>query len=454
MRGTGKGEGGKGRTGLPAREAALEILAAVRVQPPLRVPLDDALGGVLAEDVTSPVDIPARTNSAMDGYACRAADLRGASRERPVRLRVVEEIPAGAVPTRAIGPGECARIFTGGPLPEGADGVVRQEDTDAPTDATREDAPTPPPTGASPRVDARRRASDWVEVWNDRDAGINFRLAGEDIPRGSVPLRAGTALGPAELGVLASLGVAHPVVVRRPRVGILASGDEIVDVDRADEIRAGTKTGSSNTHTLAALVRLAGAEPENLGIARDDPEDLRSRLERAAEVDLLVTTAGISVGAHDHLRPVLAGMGLEERFWRLRMRPGAPVGFGLLAGVPWIGLPGNPVSTMVCFELFVRPAIRRMSGHALPFRRGVTVRAAEPISLKPRLQHFLRAVVSEGAEGLEARLTGPQGSGILTSMVAANALLVVPEGQHETWAGAELTAIRLDDPGHVSDPPF
>ncbi len=293
-----------------------------------------------------------------------------------------------------------------------------------------------------------------MEVWNDRDAGINFRLAGEDIPRGSVPLRAGTALGPAELGVLASLGVAHPVVVRRPRVGILASGDEIVDVDRADEIRAGTKTGSSNTHTLAALVRLAGAEPENLGIARDDPEDLRSRVERAAEVDLLVTTAGISVGAHDHLRPVLAGMGLEERFWRLRMRPGAPVGFGLLGGVPWIGLPGNPVSTMVCFELFVRPAIRKMSGHVLPFRRGVTVRAAEPISLKPKLQHFLRAVVSEGAEGIEARLTGPQGSGILTSMVAANALLVVPEGQHETPAGAELTAIRLDDPGHAAEPPF
>ncbi|HSE26729.1 MAG TPA: gephyrin-like molybdotransferase Glp [Gemmatimonadales bacterium] len=449
-RGAGSGERGEGRTGLSAREAALEILGAVRVQPPLRVPLDDALGGVLAEDVASPVDIPARTNSAMDGYACRSADVRGASRERPVRLRVVEEIPAGAVPRRAIGPGECARIFTGGPLPEGADGVVRQEDTDGQSDSRT----VGQSDGPAARPSDRPTGGDWVAVLNDRDAGINFRLAGEDIRRGSVPLPAGTALGPAALGVLASLGVAHPVVVRRPRVGILASGDEIVDVDRADEIRAGTKTGSSNTHTLAALVRLAGAEPEHLGIARDDPDDLRSRLERAAEVDLLVTTAGISVGAHDHLRPVLAGMGLEERFWRLRMRPGAPVGFGILGGVPWIGLPGNPVSTMVCFELFVRPAIRRMSGQALPFRRGVTVRAAEPIALKPKLQHFLRAVVSEGPHGLEARLTGPQGSGILTSMVAANALLVVPEGQHETPAGAELTAIVLDDPRHVAEPPF
>jgi molybdopterin molybdotransferase len=422
----------------------------VQVQPPLRVPLDDALGGVLAEAVASPVDVPARTNSAMDGYACRAADVRGATREHPVKLQVVEEIPAGAVPRRAIGPGECARIFTGGPLPEGADGVVRQEDTDGQSGSRAVGQSDDP----SIRPPVHPSELGWVAVLNDRDAGINFRLAGEDIPKGSVPLPAGTVLGPAALGVLASLGVAHPVVVRRPRVGILSSGDEIAGLDRADEIRAGTKTGSSNTHTLTALVRLAGGEPVNLGIARDDPADLRAHLERAAEVDLLVTTAGISVGEHDHMRPVLDAMGLELRFWRLRMRPGAPVGFGILGGVPWVGLPGNPVSTMVTFELFVRPAIRKMAGHALPFPRGVTVRAAEPITLKPKLQHFLRAIVSEGAEGLEAKLTGPQGSGILMSMVTANALLVVPEGQHETPAGAELVAIRLDDPGHVGEPAF
>jgi molybdopterin molybdotransferase len=382
----------------------------------------------LAEDVVSPLDIPAWTNSAMDGYAARGDDVRGASADRPVRLRVVEQLPAGRFPTRAIGPGECARIFTGAALPDGADTVVRQEDTDEGTDA--------------------------VTISRDRDVGVNIRRAGEDIRRGATVLRAGAELGPAHLGVLASLAVAHPLVYRRPRVAILGSGDEIVDVDQPEEILSGRKTASSNTHTLIALMRLAGAEPVNLGIARDTPESLRERLQRALDADLLVTTAGISVGEHDYLRPVLDELGAEQRFWKLRMRPGAPVGFGLLRDVPWIGLPGNPVSTMVTFELFVRPAIRKMSGHPLPFRRGVPVRVAEPIALKPRLQHFLRAVVTDGPDGPEARLTGPQGSGILTSMVLANALLVIPEGQFETPAGATVQAVRLDDPVHQLEPPF
>ncbi len=413
---------------LSAREAALRILADVRRQPPLRVPLDDALGSILADDVTSPLDIPAWTNSAMDGYATRAADVRGASADRPVRLTVVETIAAGAVPARAIGAGECARIFTGAPLPEGADTVVRQEDTDG---------------GAAT-----------VSILNDRDAGVNFRRAGEDIRRGTVALAAGTPLAAAHLGVLASLAVAHPLVHRRPSVAILGSGDEIVDVDQPDEILSGRKTASSNTHTLLALVREAGGRPDNLGIARDTRESLREHFVRAAEADLVVTTAGISVGEHDHVRAVLDELGAEQRFWKLRMRPGAPVGFGLIHGVPWIGLPGNPVSTMVTFELFVRPAIRAMMGHTLPFRRAVRVRLAEPVTLRPKLQHFLRAVVRDGPAGAEARLTGPQGSGILTSMVRANALLIIPEGQFETPAGAEALAIVLDDPRHQSEPPF
>ncbi len=415
-------------TSLGAADAACRILAEVRRQPALRMPLDDALDSVLAEDVVSPIDLPVWTNSAMDGYAARAADVRGATAARPVRLRVVEQLPAGRFPTRAIGPGECARIFTGAPLPEGADGVVRQEDTDL--------------------------GHETVAIFKDRDAGVNLRKAGEDIRRGSTVLHAGTALGPAELGVLASLAVAHPVVYRRPRVAILGSGDEIVDIDRPEEILSGQKTASSNTHTLVALVRRAGGEPVNLGVARDTPESLRAHLEGALACDLLVTTAGISVGEHDYVRGVLDELGAEQRFWKLRMRPGAPVGFGLLRAVPWIGLPGNPVSTMVTFELFVRPAIRRMCGHALPFRRAVSVRAAEPITLKPKLQHFLRGIVSRGDAGLEARITGPQGSGILTSMVLANALLVIPEGQFETPAGAEVRAILLDDPVHQSEPAF
>jgi molybdopterin molybdotransferase len=414
---------------LPAAEAARRILAALTRQPPLRVPLDDALGSVLAEDVISPLDIPAHTNSAMDGYAACADDVRGATAETPRRLRVVESIPAGRFPAKTIGPGECARIFTGAPIPKGADSVIRQEDTDG--------------------------GAEEVEIRRDRDAGVNIRKAGEDLHRGDLALPAGTELGPARLGVLASLAVAHPLVFRRPRVGILGGGDEIVDIDRPEEILSGRKVASSNTHTLLALVRQAGGEPVNLGLAADSPGSVREHLLRGLDCDLLVTSAGISVGEHDYLRSVLQDLGAELGFWKLRMRPGAPVGFGILRGIPWIGLPGNPVSTMVTFELFVRPAIRFMMGHELPFRRTVPVRLAESIRLGPTLQHFLRAVVAPGQDGkLDARLTGPQGSGILTSMVKANALLVIPEGQHETEAGTTATAILLDDSHHVAEPPW
>ena len=416
--------------------AAARILAAVRRQPPLRIPLDDALGSILAQDAVSPLDIPPWTNSAMDGYAARAADVRGATAAQPRRLAVVEVIPAGAFPTRAIGKGQCVRIFTGAPLPAGADSVIRQEDTDL---------------GVGE-----------VEIRSDRDAGVNIRKAGEDIRKGAVALPAGTELGAAALGVLASLAEAHPLVYRRPRVAILGSGDEIVDVDQPEAVISGRKVASSNTHTLHALVRLAGGLPVNLGIARDSPESLREHLARLQDCDLLVTTAGISVGEHDHLRAVMEDLGAELDFWKLRMRPGAPVGFGLLGGMPWLGLPGNPVSTMVTFELFVRPAIRKMMGHDLPFRRAVAVRVAEPIRLGPKLQHFLRAVVTPGhrerSEAIspidDVRLTGPQGSGILTSMVRANALLIIPEGQHETPEGALASALVLDDPRHVAEPPW
>jgi molybdopterin molybdotransferase len=415
-------------TALAAADAARRIVAEVRPQPALRVPLDDALDSVLAEDIVSPLDVPAWPNSAMDGYAVRSADVQGASQKTPVRLRVIEEVPAGRFPSRPIGPGECTRVFTGAPVPQGADAVVRQEDTDL--------------------------GSATVAIFDDRDSGTNIRQAGEDIQKGTTILVAGTPLGPAQLGILASLAAAHPLVYRRPRVAVLASGDEIADVDQPEDILSGRKVASSNTHTLVALVRRAGGEPVNLGIARDTPESLRDHLRRALDCDLLITSAGISVGEHDYVRTVLDELGAEQRFWKLRMRPGAPVGFGLVRDVPWIGLPGNPVSTMVTFELFVRPAIRVMSGHRLPFRRAVKVRAGEAISLKPKLQHFLRASVADTGAGLEARLTGPQGSGILSSMARANALLVVPEGQFDTPAGAELSAMLLDEPIHQKDPPF
>jgi molybdopterin molybdotransferase len=413
---------------IAAADAARRILAEITRQPSLRIPLDDALGSVLAEDVVSPLDIPAWANSAMDGYAARAEDVAGAAKERPVRLRVVDHIPAGSFPTRSIAAGECARIFTGAPVPQGVDSVVRQEDTDG--------------------------GAEVVTIVDDRDARTNIRAAGEDIRKGTTVLREGTQLEAAQLGVLASMAVAHPLVYRRPRVALLASGDEIADVDQPEEILSGRKVASSNTHTMVAMVRRAGGEPDYLGIARDTPESLREHLAKALDCDLLVTTAGVSVGEHDFVRSVLEEMGAQQRFWRLRLRPGAPVGFGFVGPTPWIGLPGNPVSTMVTFELLVRPAIRRMSGHALPFRIAVPVRLTEPVSLKPRLQHLLRAIVSQGPSGLEARLTGPQGSGILTSMATANALLVIPEGQLETPAGATVSAIRLDETMHQAEPAF
>lgn len=398
-------------------DAARRMVAAVAPLPAERVPLPGALDRVLAVDISSPLDLPAWDNSAMDGYAVRSEDVGAGD------LTIIESIAAGAFPTRPIGPGECARIFTGAPLPEGADGVIRQEDTTA--------------------LDGGR-----VRINDPRDAGRNIRHRGEDIRAGSVVLARGAVLGPARLGVLASIAEAAVAVHRRPVVAFLGSGDEIATLEEREAILAGRKIASSNSYTVLGNLLRMGAVPLDLGIARDDPADLAARLERAREADLIVTTAGISVGEHDHLRAVIERLGGTIDFWRLRMRPGAPVGFGAVGGVPWIGLPGNPVSAMVTFELFVRPVIRRLQGHALPFRRAVPVRAGAAFTVKPRLVHFQRAIVEDGV----ARLTGPQGSGILTSMALANALLVVPAEIDEVVAGMDLRAILLDDPVHVAEP--
>lgn len=409
-------------------EAARFILGHVTPLAPERRPLREVLDAVLAEDVTGPLDLPPWDNSAMDGYAVRSADVAAG-----VELEVIESVPAGHFPHRPLGPGQATRIFTGAPLPQGADGVIRQEDT-------------------------KPRSAQRVAIVNPRDAGKNVRYRGEDVRRGDLVLAAGTPLGPAQLGVLASIACDLPLVHRRPRVAFLGSGDEIVELGQKAEILAGRKIASSNSYTLDAMIRRAAAEPVNLGIARDTKESLREHLERGVKggADLVVTTAGVSVGEHDFVREVLEEMGGELKLWRVEMRPGAPLGFGTLpGGTPWIGLPGNPVSTMVTFELFVRPAIRRLAGHALAFRRTVPVVVEEPIALGPKLRHFLRAVVrAEGDGALRARLTGPQGSGILTSMTRANALLIVPEDMPAVAAGAALRALLFDDPHHVAEPAY
>jgi molybdopterin molybdotransferase len=409
---------------LTPTEAARLIVEHAQSLPAEARRLRDALDLVTTEPIRSPIDLPPWNNSAMDGYACRAADVRTGA-----VLRIVETVAAGRFPTRPLGPGEATRIFTGAPLPEGADGVIRQEDTEA--------------------------GDGSVTIRDPRDAGRNVRYRGEDIRRDQEVLPAGTPLGPAQLGVLASF--AHePVGVHRPPVvAYMGSGDEIVDLDRKDEILAGRKIATSNSYTLLGMIRRTGAVPREIGVARDSRQSLRDHFARAAGADLLVTTAGVSVGEHDLVRDVLTELGCEMKLWRIGMRPGAPLGFGLLDAMPWIGLPGNPVSTMVTFELFVRPLIRRLMGHARPFRRTVPVVVEEEITLGPPLRHFLRAVVAPRPDGaLGARLTGPQGSGILTSMARADALLIVPEDRPHVAAGEPLRALVLDDPHHTPDPTY
>ncbi len=409
-------------------EAALEIVDAIRPLPAERVALGAALDRVLAQDVLSPVDLPPWDNASMDGYAVRAADARGASAQAPVTLEVIGTVAAGARAERPLGAGQAYRIMTGAPVPAGADSVVRVEDTDAGLTS--------------------------VQLFDDRDVERNVRPRGEDLAAGALAVARGTRLSPAHLGVLASVGAAEVAVTRRPRVGILTTGDELVDVEGFDRVRAGDRIVNSNRYALEALVRATGGEPVFLGLVPDDPAALKACLEAAPALDLLLTSGGISVGAFDHTRRVLADLGAELGFWRVKIRPGAPLGFGRWRGAPWIGLPGNPVSSMVTFELFVRPALRRLLGMPRVFPQPVPVRAVEPITIAAPLTHFLRAVVTVGAEGMaEARLTGPQGSGLLTSMARANALLVVPADRPHVVAGESVGAILLGSESLLSDRP-
>jgi molybdopterin molybdotransferase len=421
------------RTRVAYAEALSLVLADARALDAERVPLRDSLGRALAEAVVSPVDLPPWDNAAMDGYAVRAADVRGASAARPAVLRVVGEVAAGGDASSVrLGLGEAVRISTGAPVPADADTVVRVEDTDAGTHEVR--------------------------VTNDRDAAgaaplpRNVRPRGEDVRAGTVVLDAGTTLGPGPLGVLASVGCASPAVVRRPRVAIVSSGDELVDVGAFDAVRAGRRIVSSNSYALAAQVTLAGATVVDNGVVRDDLDAIAERFAAALDggCDVLVTSGGISVGPHDHTRAALKSLGLVQRFWRARLRPGGPLGFGVVRrggrDVPWLGLPGNPVSAMVTFELFGRPLLRRLGGHRRAFRRVVSAVLAEPLSTPAPLTHFLRATLDvDDAGRLAARLTGAQGSNLLTSMARADALLVIPEEVSELPAGAAVRAMLLGD---------
>lgn len=388
------------------------------------IALDDALGRTLAGDIVSPIDHPPWDNSAMDGFAVRAADVRGATAHKPVLLRVTEEVPAGGFAAGSVGPGEAIRIMTGAPMPAGADCVVRIEHTE-------------------PLDDGR------VRIVDGSDAGRNVRPQAEDVAAGERLFESGRTLRPGEIGVLASIGCARVPVHRRPRVALLATGDELTGIDGFGEVLAGRRIVNSNTHALSASARGCGAVPVDLGIARDDLDDVCERVRSGLDCDILVTTAGASVGDHDVVKDALEAMGLRVAFWRVTMRPGSPVSYGTLERdgappLPVFGLPGNPVSALVTFEVLVRPALRRMLGRTDVHPRTLTVRAGERMKSTPVLTHYLRVRLAAGKDGVPvATLTGGQGSGILTSVARADALLVVPLGRAVIEPGEPATALLL-----------
>lgn len=400
-------------------EALARILEPCRPLGSEVVPTEEALGRALSEDVTADVDHPPWDNSAMDGYAVRSPDVEGARPEAPVSLPLSDDIAAGEFPRGPLQPGTAARLMTGAPVPEGATGVIRVEHSD----------------GA---VDGR------VRFYRDTDAIRNIRQRGEDVSRGDVVLRAGDEVTPAAVAVLALTGVREVRTARRPRIGILANGDELADFDQVEEVRAGRKIMNSNSYALAAQLRTAGAEPVSLGIARDDLDSVRQKLAQATGLDGLISSAGVSVGERDRVKLALADLGWERVFWRARIRPGSPITFGLLGGRPFWGLPGNPVSAMVTFEVFLRPAVRRMAGYGAIGPARLTARARKAIRSDPGLTHFFRVRLTPVPGDFPlAELTGPQGSGLLTSMSRADGLACIPEGIEEVAAGDRLDVIPL-----------
>lgn len=410
------------------REALHLVLARVDVLPSESVPLLDALGRILAAPVSAADDLPPFANSAMDGYAVRASNVSGASRESPVTLRVVGDIAAGADPALELTSGTAARIMTGAPLPAGADAVVPVEDTDEQWRGKERPLPAV------------------LNVFRAVVAGDYVRYPGEDVRAGEEVLSAGKQIRPQEIGVLASLGISHVSIVRRPRVGILATGDELIDVSMP--LTKG-KIRNSNGYAQAAQVLALGGVPVQLGVAGDTEAAVREKLDEAVGVgvDLLVSSAGVSVGAYDVVKSVLDEAG-GVSFWRVRMRPGKPLAFGAYRGIPYLGLPGNPVSAMVSFETFARPAIRKMAGHSNVERPSVPVIVLEDIRSDGR-ESYLRAVVTREERGYVAHTTGGQGSHMMTSLVKANALVVVPEGVTAVAAGTTLAALMIDWPGGV-----
>lgn len=408
---------------LSASQALNRLLSLLEPLTAESVPLRDCLGGVLAEDVLAPINLPPFTNSAMDGYAVRSEDLAQASSQTPTRLRVIGEVAAGIAPLREMERGETMHITTGAPLPPAADSIVPVEDT------------------SSPGPMAGQPLPEHVEACAAVRPGQFVRASGQDVSAGSVVLRAGRRLRPQDVALLAALGVSRPTVRRRAHVAILSTGDELREVDQP--LSPGF-IHDANGPGLAAAVQQAGAIPVYLGIVADEDRALVEALGRAvqAEADLILTSAGVSMGPMDFVRPTLEEHGHLE-FWRINMRPGKPLAVGTYKGIPFLGLPGNPVSAMVAFEVFVRPAIRRLHGMTDPGPLRVLARLDHRVESDGR-ESYLRAEVRWQDDEYRARLSGGQESNVLSALAAANALVILPAGVRSAEPGEMVEAWFLD----------
>lgn len=411
------------------KEALEFILRYFEPLEPETVYILDAQNRVLAEDIFADAAIPPFDNTSMDGYAVRAADTARAGLETPVTLRVVADVPAGTVADVPVGPGEAARIMTGAPLPQGADAVVPVEETDKWPSTGRE----PRGTGAT------------VKILKAAEVGANVRRAGRDMQPGELVLPRGTVVRPAEIAVLATLGRSRVQVIRRPRVAVLATGDELLGID---EPLAPGKIRNSNEYSNAALVARYGGVPVRLGIARDTVADLKAKIREglAQGVDLFITSAGVSVGDYDVVKDVLKAEG-EIRFWRVKMKPGKPLAFGIIRGVPLLGLPGNPTSSMVSFEQFARPAILKMQGRTKLVKPTVEAILDDPLHRTIDRHGYQRVIVRRDENGVyHAGTAGWQVSGFIRAMSRANGLAVVPAGEGSLSPGTTVTVQMLDWP--------
>jgi molybdopterin molybdotransferase len=371
---------------------------------------------VIGEDIFAPHNIPSADNSAMDGYAVRHIDTKGATQDKPLQLKIIEDIPAGKVALKKIKKGEAARIMTGAVIPEGADSVIRQEDT--------------------------KKNGKTVVIYTSAEKGTNIRFAGEDVQKGELVVNKGSALRPADIGMLAALGKAFISVYQKPRVAIMSTGDELVDIETDPPLG---KIINSNSYSLAAQVLECGGIPIMLGISKDKKIDLQKKFKTALHADVIISSGGVSVGDFDFVKNVMGEIGNAMHFWQVAMRPGKPLAFGTIEGIPLFGLPGNPVSAMVSFEQFVRPSLLKMQGHKKIFRQTAKAVCDQDVQKSAGFKHFIRAVVKKEKDQYIASTTGAQGSGILKSMVIANALIVMGENETRIKKGSQVTIQLLDD---------